>query len=361
VQKKSSATGKRTALKIFTGLLYQQIKNEKLEIKEINVAEEITVIVDIKTYFRDLIGAADEVVKNYKELKAEKVKDELDFTDYTNAVYDNFSNFFDIILNLESFIPRIELSEDLKNTIGIAKETLEISHDISVRNYSGAITATLNFILKHTGNKEEIREFTMFIVKFGSFAANVVQAKSSDEVEKAIESVVLPVGSAAIKKYSLTNFALNAYVGLYGGQQKQRTDREYVDVGGIYAPVGINFSKSFGARKKNKSAKNRASVSLFVPVIDLGPLVSYRFTNQKDTLANDIKIRLNQIVSPGLQLALGIPKVPISFGAGFNWAPLISKVETKQITVQNFTSKPFRWQIFLAVDIPLLNFYTKSK
>ena len=361
----------RLTLQIFIGLVYQLIKNESIFINEIQVAERLaqnieSTIVHFKAYYEEMVTTAEEAVAAFKELKNAKTKEELDFSEYSSALFESLNNFLDEMLNVASVIPGLKLSDKILNTFTIAKETLEIAHDISVRNYSGAISATLHFILKHAKEPDHIKGFTEFLIKYGSFAANVVQAKNSDEVEKAIESVVLPVGSASIKKHSAFNIALNAYVGMYGGKQRQATDSIFVTSGGVYAPVGISFSWGLGKDsiyKRNKEHRNKSrwSASLFVSIIDISPLVTYRFSNYNDSLANSIKIRLNQIFSPGVQAIIGFPKKPISFGGGFNWTPLLTKVESDKITVSNIDSRPFRWQIFLAVDIPLLNFHTTSR
>jgi hypothetical protein len=362
-----SLAGDPVALRIFCGLVYQQIKSESIFISEIRVAERLAqnimaTIHNLEAYYDELVNEAEKIAAAWKALKETKAKGELDFTEYGNAMFESLNNFLDQIQQVESLVPGLKLSGKVMNTFNTAKEVMEIAHDITVRNYSGAISATLHFITKHAENSEDMKSFTGFLVKFGSFAANVVQAKSSDEVEKAIESVVLPVGSASIKKHSGFNIAINAYVGIYGGRQRQKTDTKFVDVGGVYAPAGVSFSWGLGNPEKKESDKYRpSSFSLFATVIDISPLVAYRFSNYNDTLANDIKIRLSQVFSPGLHAAFGLPKIPLSFGGGFNWSPLLTKVEKESITVLNKDTRPFRWQLFLAVDIPLINFYTKSK
>lgn len=348
---------------IFLGLLYAQIKKDSIIINGLNIADAIKKgVTDFGPYFENLVDAADIVSESFKELKKAKAEKEEDVTEYWANLFDSFKDFISEVQNVGLIDIGIKLPPGVDSVFNIGKQTLEIAHDISVRNYSAAIISTLNFIARHSDLERS--EFASFLVKYGSFAANVVQAKNSDEVEKAIESVVLPVGSASIKKHSCFNIAVQAYVGLYGGRQRQPSDSVFVSAGGVYAPVGINFSWGMGndtVLKQNKKTKGRWAASLFVSVIDISPLVTYRFSNYNDELANDIKIRLNQIFSPGVQLAVGFPKIPVSFGGGFNWTPLLTKVEKDKITALNIDSRPFRWQIFLAVDIPLLNFHTTSR
>ena len=183
--------------------------------------------------------------------------------------------------------------------------------------------------------------------------ALVAEAKSSDEVKGAIEAVALPVGSASIKKHAITNVALGAYVGPFLGSQKLASDRKSKIATGIFSPVGFSLSTSLG------SAVLPGSLNLFFSVIDVGALTTFRFSNPTDTLSGDVKVKLSQIVAPGVHLAYGFPKWPLSIGVGHHWMPLLSKIERSQATL--FDSKGRRWQLFVAVDIPLLNFYNKER
>jgi hypothetical protein len=212
----------------------------------------------------------------------------------------------------------------------------------------------------YTDSLKKKRSYVKLIRKlntYGTFIANVAKADNSDEVADIIDKTVLPTGSSYVKKHSVFNICLNAYTGLYYGQQRQATDQKFVSVAGVYAPLGI--AVSWGFARLNR--KPPWSLSIFASIIDVGSLVSYRFTHYNDTIANDVHVRLGQIVSPGGHLVIGLPKWPVSIGAGFNWAPLITKVEKNEITIQPNNKTPLRWEIFAAVDIPLLNFYNKPR
>jgi hypothetical protein len=195
-----------------------------------------------------------------------------------------------------------------------------------------------------------------FILKFGTFMANVVQAGNSDEVSAAIEAVALPSGSARIKRESNFNIALNAYVGVFGAFEKMKG----VDTGfkannyGITAPIGIAFS--IGNKFTNKN-KNSSSFSLFLSILDLGAPTSFRFTDDKTEKVPTIQLR--NIVSPGAFISWGLPGVPLSLNAGVQIGPSLRKVTQGTNTIQSGTYT--RYSLSLAVDIPLLNFYNKMK
>ena len=63
--------------------------------------------------------------------------------------------------------------------------------------------------------------------------ANIVNAKSANDAQAAIESAVLPVGSYSIKQNSIFNVSVNGYLGY---------EYEFNYAQGIYAPIGFSFS-----------------------------------------------------------------------------------------------------------------------
>lgn len=56
---------------------------------------------------------------------------------------------------------------------------------------------------------------------------------------------------------------------------------------------------------------------------------------------------------------LGLPKIPISIGYGYQIGPRLREVTpTSNTVVEN---KYERWAGFIAIDIPLINFYSKPR
>ncbi len=187
------------------------------------------------------------------------------------------------------------------------------------------------------------------IIKYGTFAANITRAQSAEEVKSALESAALPVGSYRIKRQSSFNISLNGYVGLTGGFQFDSAGNSGVI--GAWAPVGPAFS--WGNLCRN--GKNSASLSIFVPVIDIGALALFRLNDDSTEIKSSIT--LNQILAPGLFFSLGFPGMPISFSAGYQMAPLLQSLSTGQPVLN---SKNWgRIMVSIAVDIPLFNLYSK--
>ena len=216
------------------------------------------------------------------------------------------------------------------------------------------------------------------LYKYGTFMATIVQAKSSDDIENAIEAFALPAGSSRIKRESLFNVSLNAYAGVYAGYERIKGfDKNQFKINsfGVAAPVGI--AASIGARKflwTGNETRNHWSYTMFVSLIDLGAVAAFRFNNDSTVIKNNntedtlsasqsSSIQLKNIVSPGLFLSIGIPKSPLSVNFGAQLGPNLRSITSTNGTAKlNFGNNIYwRYSISLVVDIPVLNFYTKSK
>jgi hypothetical protein len=185
------------------------------------------------------------------------------------------------------------------------------------------------------------------LIRYGTLAANIVAAKNSEEAEAAIEAMALPPGSARIKKEMKFSVTLNSYLGGFYGTNdfyKNASGLSYGVIG--YTGVGANW----GIGKTHPW-----SVSVYGNLIDIGALAAFRLNN--DTSQYNFKIKLNQIVSPGGMLVVGLPCVPISVIAGYQYAPVISKITADGYLTPGNRG---RFTLGLAVDIPLLNFYTRE-
>ncbi len=197
--------------------------------------------------------------------------------------------------------------------------------------------------LTHTLNK---------LASYGALFSTVAQAKNSDEVENAIETFALPTGSYRIKKESNWNVSANAFCGFYGGYESIQPFRlennQAIKSFGITAPIGIAVSKGIPGWS--------SSVSLFASIIDLGAITAFRFEN--DTTKSLSKIELRDIVSPGLFISFGLPKIPVSLNIGYQMAALLRSVdETENTYGPNYA----RISASICVDIPIVNIYTKTK
>lgn len=188
------------------------------------------------------------------------------------------------------------------------------------------------------------------MAKYGAFMSSMIDAKTSNEVESAIEAVALPTGSARIKRVSLFNVSLNAYCGLFVGHEKitDVKDNQMFNAYGVTAPIGVSLST--GTTKG-------WSHTAFISLIDLGAITAFRFTD--NTTEQVPTIQLKNIFSPGIFYSLGIANSPLSVNLGAQIGPNLRKVTKDN---NDYSGKTYiRYSLSFCVDLPLLNLYTKSR
>jgi hypothetical protein len=235
----------------------------------------------------------------------------------------------------------------------ITKKSNQTAQPVSLSTPLYLSGSTLSTEENHKQALKDATDAGAILVKYGNFMANVIKAKSSDDVESAIESVALPVGSASIKKHFAFSIALNAYVGPYLGSEKIRgvDDGGKTNAYGLTAPIGISLNSGW-----LKAHTYGFSVSAFLSVIDLGAPVAFRFADSKtEQIPN---IQLKDIISPGAFLSVGIPGVPLSVNAGWQMGPNLRNLvgDAAKITTDRYD----RFSVSLVVDIPIFNIYKSA-
>ncbi len=213
------------------------------------------------------------------------------------------------------------------------------------------------------------------IFKYGAFLAAVVESKDADEIKRAIQAVALPAGSYSIKRRTFRNISLNSYPGLTGGLElaSNANNNSWAPNFGFTAPIGLAvswgykskidgfkyFTKPAYRRRVERSPRIEENTILsghagtvFLPLIDLGAVVLFRFDNDEDPLPEDIGFQ--QIFSPGIMYAHGLPDLPISIMGGIQVSPQLRKIDEEK-------ANSFRFNVSVVVDLPLANFHTRTR
>jgi len=230
--------------------------------------------------------------------------------------------------------------------------SVDLLYHVSTKKYTAAIydlVALLNNIKTPALNGQ----VTKSLLKYGTLVASVANAESSDDVKKAIEASVLPVGSSSIKRNSAWSISVNAYVGGYYGnaystlRDPATNKRMKYQSFGLYAPIGVSF---------NRGSRCGLGGSLIVQVIDVGALVNFYMLNGDSTaFPSDFRIRLSNIFAPGVQLGLNIPRTPLTFTGGVQFVPALYKTDQIVQSGEIVAANAWRLQASLVVDIPMYN------
>lgn len=358
--------------KLFFGLLHQHSLSEpivytsgkKLDDILSEAAPQFDKLEKLRQYILSLRTSFDDVHKNLETIRQ---------PDGTASL----NNYFSLAQNLINTCDKLFLIKPLADVTTAARQpqgwytqlkaytqhVADLYADVSTKAYQSAVwemAAIANLAL----GAEKAKPLTDGLVKYGTFIASVASAKSSEEVQEAIEAIALPPGSALIKRMSPFNISVNSYLGLYAGNEY--LEHNNVDLGktgwgttyGLTAPVGIAVSTNM-----THKGKTLGSLSAFVSLIDVGAIASFRV---KDDATEQLpEIKLQNIFAPGLYAVYGIGKTPLSIGYGWQKGPQLRQVNVPDPnnpgTFTNTLLNGYRWSFFLAVDIPLANLYTRTR
>lgn len=366
--------------KLYLGLIYQKSKSEQIQFKVEIKNQEITIIFadelaklkmplnqveDVENKIEDFVYRVNLLEYSLKDLKQIRQNSKKptynDYYKFYDAALDTFEyslEFFNYVMekanpNEETVNKKIIEESKVKKYLDVARSMGDIYMDVNNRNYGSVVYNVIKIfdmvVPEVLRKKDKFAKIRADLLKYGSFLAAVANAQNSDEVKEAIKAVVLPAGSSSIKRNSSCNISLNAYVG-GAFVFKGKDDESDVNKARVWAPIGLAFSKG-----KIEFLFIR-SFTLFASIIDIGAVTAFRF---KDESAEEIpKFTLKNLVSPGLHAVLGIKNSPISFGVGYQRLPQLRKINLGGDN-KIITDNTWKWNVFIGVDIPLLNFKTK--
>ncbi len=366
-------------LNIYFGLLYQKVN--KLNISPTNSLTYGGLMAQIKSNGDELKSFIDNIATNVDliqtsikdfEAKAKKdrtIDDYIAIFNSSTRLIESFKN--DKILDkLYTIIPAEQSKIEtfwtyFQTTKEVTESSLSLYSNVKQKQYCLALNDAKNLYnirynpdkLADGENKKDVKFVLSFLLNKGAMICGVAQAKTSQEVYEAIEKVAMPVGSSRVKRMAKYNIAVNAYSGLFLGNEYTTLDfnnnKPRINSYGVTAPIGLSFSRgNIGCRDNHKNK----SVSLFISIVDLGAITTFRFQN--DTAQTLKKIELKDIISPGIFFSYGLGKCPISLNFGYQVTPLL-----KEVSENNNTFKPSygRLSLSILVDIPLFNLFTKTE
>ncbi|BDS12151.1 hypothetical protein [Aureispira anguillae] len=352
---------------LYLGLIYQQGKDIKmgdktfaeylapLSIKE--NAGKVRNLLNTSKAFLDEAKSLERLAKDMRKKANDRRrnKNAAPLTDADKEMeYDDYFDFTqgicEMVLYAHDFKKEIVGSSNKEDSLvhtylSIIGDINGMALDVRKKHYTSALVNTL-FIIEKLLPKDKFACERQVILKYGTFIATAVKAKTASEVSDAISAFALPPGGSAIKKYSKFSIALNAYVGLSAGQEILK------DVGAnpyyaVTTPIGVTFNWGF---------KNYGSIGILASVLDIGALTAFRF--EDDNVSDLPDLKFENVLAPGGYLVYGVPKYPIAIGIGAQLGPNLRSVTNGSLVTQ---TSGWRWGAFIAVDIPIVSVYTTNK
>lgn len=369
-------------LKIYLGLIYQQAFNMKdtkddivffIREKKICFTSSLeklfqnkqTVETEVHSYFSfiERFISRVEILDSYRiefKKKMTETNEKLKYEDYYKY-YNASIGLFEFFLGMKDLSGiGFEVNHTFEKFLIISRTLGDIYLDAKQKNYYSIPLKIANiydhlFIKTKNGLQEldNMAKIRSMIIKYGYFISAVAMAENSDQIKDAIESVVLPAGSSSMKENSSLTITLNSYVGVFLGNEhlEKGTKQKWFNTVGVIAPIGLEISTGLPFLVFK-------SISIFGSVLDLGTITAFRF---KDNTTEKLpELTFKNIIAPGVYGIFGLKGVPISIGGGVQYGP---QLRTIKITDEGneITSSAWRFNLFIAVDIPLLKFYNISK
>lgn len=371
--------------KAFLGLLYQRLNavQGSLEYNPSNLAL-------LATKFINTVYEIDEAraILNYKQNKGNAIG----FQDYYPFIRSSV-DMLNVVLETplspddEPMKKRYAALQDLPD---ISNQSLSLFENIFAENYGNAIRNVVQLLSITWGLRQKDKNATSSsgknkkdgkaadtpssapasrsdryenekikaaLLTYGTFMANMVEAQTPDQVKAAISAVAVPPGSSSIKRNARLHLGVNGYFGL-GFHHETLTADSLSDKArgsctiGLSVPVGISVSMG-----QWRIGKKENSFSLFLPVLDLGAVTSYRL-NQQKAPSELPELSFGNIVSPGAYLLWNIRRSPFTIGGGAQFGPQLRKitVDGKQIS-----SSAWRYGLTCSIDVPIFNLYTQQE
>lgn len=367
---KELLTDKKLA-KIFLGLVYQRnlqyniqfrTKNKTFTLKDIltTIAKAENDINDFLVYLTNIKDAYETMIKNYHSFN-KKSKDKISLTtdDYRNYLYSIIA-LTDAVVKPSPIFREGLAIEKYNDYTRVLKSSFEAYANIENKQYKIAVvylTDMLNNSLFDINieNKfnSKIKKARSFIIKYGYFIASVAEADSSEEIEKALSTVVLPTGTSVRKTDAYWSITINSYLGLFAGLETIKDVKKSESFTyGMTAPIGIGFYR--GIPKCKNVVGN---IGIFLSFFDIGSFTSFRLKNDS---ANALpEVTLQNILAPGAYLIAGrIFNSPIALSAGIQYGP-----QLRSITINNAEVKQSAWRYTatLTWDIPLFEIYSRPR
>lgn len=348
----------KTTFRIYLGLIYQKHGDETINGNQLKIyLAQVAQLFDqyyekYRSYIKEIANKANGVNLAMKDLKAKKSSGEK-----VDSYFNLFNASIELIIvsqKVNELNIGVSIGEEVTTFVDRAKIISDMYIDVNERKFN-ALILDLSKLFKSTLGDS----FTWNdeLVKYGTFIANVAQAESSDDVQSAIEAIALPVGSASIKRISKSNIALNAYVGLSPGYEYNGETEEAKWIFGVFSPVGIAFSWGHYKKKSTGCYSERGSSSLFLSIVDISAFSTFRFNDSETEQLPEVN--LGNIFAPGLYYIYGIPKVPVSLGVGGQLGPQLRTITDQSAVISDGVTVSGRF--FIGVDIPIINFFTKSR
>lgn len=243
--------------------------------------------------------------------------------------------------------------EELRTNWRAVSGTLE---SLASRNFGLALARTTVLL-------RELRGVSLPapVLTFTALASSLSEAQDGDQVRAAFEAAASPVGGWQAKRYGSATGSITAFPGFaFGFEQAIGGEGDPEDVEGWATTLGGSLPIGFEVQVKlSKSAGTSAfhctvfcGLGVFVPLVDLGALLSYR-VNGPESVEPEPNATVRQVFAPGLYISLALTRtVPLNLLLGGQLMPSLRSVGGPD----GANRSAFRFGVGIGMDILLYRF-----
>lgn len=322
-------------VRYFYGLMYEQLKS----VPEFSAYLNETNINVLSQKIRDLILFANKQNTTYSYLKSKdfNLKTPEEILSHVRDLNQLFSGFVLTAQRIESLKLAFKLNDSILET---ASGYLHIAELFLQKDYQRAIPVLMTELSKYSNGEAKYGRTIAFVSQLASI-------EDAEAMEALLQAYSLPIGGSSIKRHSDFNLSINGYVGPTFGWEtalgEQRQTRGNI---GLTAPIGV-------------SATFHSKLTFFVSVFDLGSIVNVRLNNDTTSYSN---LRFEHFFAPGIGAYYNCKKLPVSFGAHFNYIPNLRTIKYSEgsVTITETNTDVTRFNFSVLIDIPFFTLYNRK-
>lgn len=271
---------------------------------------------------------------------------------------------FSTVLNAPREAETLGQALGLDGVSDILENTLGTYEHLAQEQYGFALTAAMGMYQSFSEdeprkkNRLDAYQLQSSVLTYGNFMADIAQAQTSGQVQAILSTYASQPGSSRLKRNSDVNLSLNAYLG-----PAYSRERPVDDVPGaitqtlpsLSTPVGLAFNWRW-PRRRSHGEIAYLPFTVFFPILDIGPVVTFNFGDE--LLSSTPDLHLGDFLAPGLFLFYNLPRSPFTGGIGYQRTAEVRSVNPTGLERQDYRTD--RFSVFLGIDVPIFNFFTKN-
>ena len=330
----------------FLGVLYHQVTCGSNELVPAGHIEPlVTKVLDVLSTIKQ---------NQIKQAEKKEAGDAMELKDYL-AVVENCVHLFNHLLLMPNAKGQtLEEKWGMKKLNVVLSQSLDLYKNLDSKRYTLALDNILGLfqiILSDTLPKNKaFRQVQFLFSKYGNFLVDAAEAKTREDIHSLLKTYAAPVGSSQIKRLNDQVLSLNAYLGVSIGREQKEDAKSYTWMRSFSTPIGLAYSFRRGKEKYNY----RQSWTLFLPVLDIGPIITYDFeAKQKPAIK---KLKFEDFLAPGLAAFYNFDRSPFSVGLGWQRFETIRTDITTEDRISGH-----RFLLSFLIDVPLIHFTNHKK